>query len=111
MTKHAVAGALAAATWLVSGCRTDSSASRTASAAGADLAARATVVSNDISRLEARLDAMEQEWNQIKPSMEFLRKLMDEMRYEPVVHEELIGVVTNEPATDSPAPKVDGMHP
>jgi len=38
---------------------------------------------------------MEQDWKELKPDIQSVQQLMNEMRYAPVVHEELIGVSTN----------------
>jgi len=48
-------------------------------------------LSNSVERLTRRLTEIETEWERIKPNLDPILKLMDEMRYKPVVEEDLIG--------------------
>ena len=69
---------------LSDGCRTDGFAPR-------DEAAQVAALSNEVSRLNHRLDRLEEEWREVKSGIQFIRALIDEQRYAPVIQSELTG--------------------
>ncbi|MBA4388387.1 MAG: hypothetical protein C0404_10425 [Verrucomicrobia bacterium] len=96
---------------VLAGCRTPASTPRNiASSAVPDDTAQIVAFSNEVNRLSQRVRSLEQDWSELKPSMQFIKKLMDEMRYAPVVHEELIGVTTNDTGTNAPNHTSDDIH-
>ena len=87
---------------VLAGCRTpDATLQANSTRATPDRTAEIAALSNEVNRLSRKVESLEQDWAGMKPSMQFIQKLMDEMRYEPVVHEELLGVPTNETGTNA----------
>ena len=74
------------------GCRSTNLAYQPKPVEPSDFAAQFAALSNEVSRLNARLDSMEKESAEWNGSREFIQKLLEELRYEPVVESSLIGV-------------------
>ena len=93
---------------LSTGCRTHSAATQRGSAP--DFAAQVAALSNEVMRLNKRLEKLEMDSEAVRSFMGFVQKLLDEKRYEPVVQEQLIYVptddsarkMTNAPTQESP---------
>ncbi len=80
---------------MLAGCRTSATSPCSHTRSGQDHVAQILALSNQVNRLSQRIETMEQDWKELKPDIQSVQQLMNEMRYAPVVHEELIGVSTN----------------
>ena len=99
--KHAASGGLLLTVTLCfmlysAGCRTPGPVTHTeptvdSAAQFAAMSNQVAALSSEVVQLNNRLDAAEKEGREIKPSIEFIQKLLEEMRYEPVVQERLLG--------------------
>ena len=72
------------------GCRSTGPALQTSPPS--DLAAQVTTLSNDVVRLQNRLESVLQEWEEFRTSIQPIQKYLDRMNSQPVVEEVLIGV-------------------
>jgi hypothetical protein len=77
---------------LLAGCRTSTDTGQTESHLVQRFSKQLSALSNDVQRLTSRIGTLESEREELKSSAEFMQKVLDEMRYEPVVGTSLIGV-------------------
>jgi hypothetical protein len=57
-----------------------------------DVTAQLVALSNEVGRLNQKMESLEREWHDLKSSVQFMMKLVDEEMCQPVVEESLIGV-------------------
>jgi hypothetical protein len=88
---HRVAVLLAVIT-TAAACRSTKLACQPEPVEAPDFAAQIAALSNEVSRLNERLDSVEGENAEIRGSRQFIKQMIEEMRFEPVVEESLIFV-------------------